>query len=152
MASTYSVEVSRELARGPGLLHLITQVDPAAAGPAIAAIHDTLAALRRRPAHPEVVARVCALERLEPMFARQTNTGLLLAAARLHWLVRAHDHDALAATRDCDRLGPAVDRALRAGFDPQQLRIVVLGDPAAVTPGLRALGLGPVVPLDPAAL
>jgi len=97
-----------------------------------------------------VVARVCVLERLGPMFARQTNAGLLLA--RLHWLSRTPAHDASLAARDCDGLGPAVDQVLRVGFDPKRLMLVVVGDPAALTPGLRALGLGPVVLLDPAAL
>ncbi len=152
MASTYSVSVGHDLARGPGLLTLRTQVDRGAVGATLTAIHDTLAALRRDLVAPAVVTRVCALERLEPMFARQTNTGLLLAAARLHWLARPQGHDERDAARPCDTLAAAVAPIFRRDFDPARLQIVVVGDPAIVTPQLVGLGLGPVLVLDPAAL
>ena len=82
------------------------------------------------------------------MFARQSNTGLLLAAAHQHWLVRRPDDDD--RTRDCDGLGPAVDRALHTDFDPDVLQIVVVGDPSAIHPDTTPQDLGPIVLLDPA--
>lgn len=149
MAATYSVEAGRDLTRGPGLVHVLTRVDAAAVAPALLAVQEALAALRRGPVHPDVVARVCALERLTPMFARQSNAGLLHAATRSHWLDLPDDHDLRRAARDCAALTPAVVQALRADLDPARLQIVVVGDPS-----LRAAlaELGDVVRLDPATL
>lgn len=149
MAATYRVEVGGGLARGPGLVYARTEVDAGAVGPALTALRDTLAALGRVPPGADTVTRVCQLERLEPMFQRQSNAALQHAAARLHWFDLPIDHDERRAARDCAGLAPAVAQALRAGLASDHLQIVVVADPSRVESALLAQGLGPIARIEP---
>lgn len=147
MAATYGLEVSLEPARGPGLLRILTQVDAAALGPALAAIHAALTDLQRRRLEPALVTRVCVHEALERLYQRQTDAGQLAVLARAHW----YDRPAAPAADCRDLAGPAT-RRLHEYFAPDRLQIVVVGDPARIDAPLAALQLGPVIALDPAGL
>ena len=147
MAATYGVAVTLEPARGPGLLHILTQVDAPAIGPTLAAIHAALTELQRLRPEPDLVARVCVHEALDRLYQRQTDRDQLHALARAHWYDRPP-----AAPQVCPALASAAARRLHEHFAPDTLQIVVVGDPALVDAPLAALQLGPVLALDPATL
>ena len=145
MAATYGVEVSREPARGPGLLRIVTQVDAAAVGRSLGVIADTLARLRRQGLAPGLVARVCVHEALEQLYRRQTDADQLQSLARAHWHALPN-----ARPPPCD--AAAVTRSLRSHFALDDLQIVVVGDPSLVDAPLADLDLGPIVDLPAASL
>lgn len=74
MAATYGVELRLEPARGPGLVHVLTQVDAAAVGRALNVLRDTLARLHRHDLAPALVHRVCIHEALERLYRRHRPT------------------------------------------------------------------------------
>lgn len=144
---TYSVRVTHSPARSGGLLAIETQVEAAATGAALRAMLARLKALQGRFITGDTLRLLGHAFQIERMLA-QRGDALAQAIAAMH--VQGRPDDALAV--ELRRLGSVrdddVERALARWFEPGELHLVLVGDPALISAQVAGLGLGPLTLVD----
>jgi zinc protease len=141
---TYRVEVTHAPACSGGLVWIETQVDAVATGAALRSLFAALRSLQGRFITGETLRLLGRAFQIERMLAQQSCVERVLAVARQHLLGRP-DEALASELRALGSLpGGAVERALRSAFEPENLQIVLVGDPTVIAAQVAPLGLGPL--------
>lgn len=142
--ATYSVAVGYAPAASGGLLTIETQVETGALGGSLRAIVDRLRELQARFALGDQLSRVSRAIRVERVLACQRSETLadLVAGSFAAGRSTGELQDVLRGRGEVR--GDAVQRAVRAYFEPARLQIVLVGDPERIAAQVGGLGLGPI--------
>lgn len=142
--ATYSVAVGYAPAASGGLLTIEAQVETGALGGSLRAIASRLRELQARFAPGEQLSRVTRAIRVERVLACQRSETLAdrVAASFVSGRATGELQDVLRGRGEVR--GDAVQRAVRAYFEPADLQIVLVGDPERIAEQVQALGLGPI--------
>jgi predicted Zn-dependent peptidase len=142
--ATYSVAVGYAPAASGGLLTIDTQVETGALGGSLRALVDRLRELQARFALGDQLSRVSRAIRVERVLACQRSETLadLVAGSFAAGRSTGELQDVLRGRGEVR--GDAVQRAVRAYFEPARLQIVLVGDPERIAAQVGGLGLGPI--------
>jgi predicted Zn-dependent peptidase len=145
-AYTYGAGSVFDMRRFAGPFRTFGAIVKESTGPAIGEIFREIARLRSEPVTPQELsaAQTYLVRRLPARFETTSSTADALSTLAIYELPL--DEYATYPARIARVTAADVQRVANAYLHPERMRIVVLGDAAALRPGLEALGLGAVEP------
>jgi zinc protease len=146
---TYGASSSLDLGRDVGLLTLQTNVSTESTAASIRELLNEVAAMRDAPVGAEELARAkdsLSLS-LPADFATGTSTAAAVGQLYLANLPPDYYQDLPAAIARTD--AEDVQAVARAHLQPEEMKVVAVGDPTQIDPQLTQLALGPVAYLNP---